>query len=149
MRTTDERHMALALDQARQALLAGEAPVGACLLHDGRLTPARNAVIAGPDPTAHAELEAIRAACREHRRVRLAGARLYVTVEPCAMCRGACHYAGVEEILYGASLADLQAITGSEAGAGPAVADGPRLTGGLLRDQSLALLRTWAERRSA
>ena len=98
MTTTDAGHMAVALEQARLALLAGEAPVGACLVDGDGVIAARNGVIGGPDPTAHAELNVIREAARQRRCLGFAGARLYVTVEPCAMCLAACHYAGIDEI---------------------------------------------------
>ena len=149
MTATDAAHMGLALEQARQALLAGEAPVGACLVHDAEVTTGRNGVIAGLDPTAHAEMQVIREAARATRRLRLDGARLFVTVEPCAMCRGACVYAGIADIVYAASLDDLQAITGREAQAPEPPAATLRMTGGLMRAESLELLRAWAARQTA
>ena len=90
----------------------------------------------------------LRQAAAESTDGQLAGARLYVTVEPCMMCAAACHYAGISEVHYGASLADLRAMTGDELAAAP-LPDGPRLRGGLHRDASLALLRVWSQRRAA
>ncbi|HHQ14588.1 MAG TPA: nucleoside deaminase [Chromatiales bacterium] len=145
--TTDEQCMEIALGQAREALAAGEAPVGACLLHDGETVAAHNAVIATLDPSAHAEISVIRAACRNWRTTGLTGARLFVTVEPCPMCQAACHYAGIQQIVFGASLADMQAVTGRELQM-PALVPGLVLDGGHRRDASLRLLHSWARRQS-
>ena len=82
--------MGLALEQARQAAAVGEVPVGAVIVKDGRLiATGRNAPIAGHDPTAHAEVVALREAARVLGNYRLDGCSLYVTLEPCAMCSGA------------------------------------------------------------
>jgi tRNA(Arg) A34 adenosine deaminase TadA len=140
-RSRDEEHMRHALAAAQRAALAGEAPIGACLVRDGTvIATAANAVIAELDVTAHAELRVIREACRRERRFDLAGCVLYTTVEPCGMCRVACHYAGVGAIVCAATLADFHALTGNElAGA----AEGPALTAGCLREESLELLNQW------
>ena len=138
-----------ALAAAQRGQLAGEPPVGACIVQDGRvIATAHTAVIAGPDPTAHAEILALRAACQHSRTPWLSGCELYVTVEPCAMCLAASHYAGIERVWFGASLGEMQAITGRELqGATP---PGLRLTGGVLADECSALLSEWsaARRRS-
>lgn len=147
MTATDAECMGLALQQARQALLAGEVPIGACLVHRERRIVAHNRVLSGNDPTGHAEIVAIRRAGTELNATRLDGARLYVTVEPCLMCAAASHYAGIAEVHYGASLADLQELTGDELSA-DSLPVGLRLRGGLQRDASLALLLAWSERRA-
>src|SRR5690606_11000615 len=109
----EQAFMSAALDMARRGLAAGEVPIGACLVQDGAVVAtAHNAVGAGPDPTAHAEIVLIREACRRLRTTALGGAVLYVTVEPCPMCLAACHYAGVARVVYGAGIADLEAFTG-------------------------------------
>ena len=135
-----------ALAAARRGLLAGEPPVGACVVVDGKvIATAHTAVIAGPDPTAHAEILALRAACQHARTPWLSGGDLYVTVEPCAMCLAASHYAGIERVWFGASLDEMQAITGRELqGARP---PGLRLEGGVLADECSALLRAWSATR--
>lgn len=139
--------MVAALEMAARALAAGEAPVGACLVQDGVITVrAHNGVGAGPDPTAHAEIAVIRAACRSHRTARLAGATLVVTVEPCPMCMAACHYAGIGRVVFGADLADLQAITGRELSGPPP--PGLRLLGGIEAEACRELLRAWRPRPS-
>ncbi len=100
----DDGAMALALEQARLAAELGEVPVGAVVLDAaGRLLAAgHNRTILDRDPTAHAEVVALRAAARRLDNYRLTGARLYVTLEPCAMCLGAMFHARLAEIVYGA-----------------------------------------------
>jgi tRNA(adenine34) deaminase len=96
--------MGLALAQAREAALAGEVPVGAVVVKDGQLLASgRNAPIAGHDPTAHAEVVALREAARVLGNYRLDGCTLYVTLEPCAMCSGAMLHARLARVVFGAS----------------------------------------------
>lgn len=100
----DERCMALALEEARQAAAAGEVPVGAVVIRDGQvLGRGHNAPIAHSDPTAHAEVLALREAARRAGNYRLVGATLYSTVEPCAMCCGAALHARLARVVYGAA----------------------------------------------
>jgi len=142
---TDEEAMGLALDEARVAAAAGEAPIGALILApDGAiLARARNAPIATHDPTAHAEILALRAAAQKLANYRLApGLTLVVTLEPCAMCAGALSAARIARLVYGAPDAK-----------GGAVAHGPRyfeqptchwrpsVTAGVRAEESAALLR--------
>jgi tRNA(adenine34) deaminase len=95
--------MRLALDEARKAHEAGEVPVGAVVLLDGEVVGTGfNQPISAHDPTAHAEIVALRAAAARVRNYRLAGATLYVTVEPCLMCVGAMVHARVGLVVYGA-----------------------------------------------
>ena len=96
--------MGLALEEAGRAAAEGEVPVGAIVVLDGRLIGrGHNAPIALSDPTAHAEIMALRAAAREIGNYRLTGATLYATVEPCAMCCGAALHARVARLVYGAA----------------------------------------------
>jgi tRNA(adenine34) deaminase len=100
----DERWMGLALEEAGRAAAEGEVPVGAIVVLDGRLIGrGHNAPIALSDPTAHAEIMALRAAAREIGNYRLTGATLYATVEPCVMCCGAALHARVARLVYGAA----------------------------------------------
>jgi len=97
-----EEWMAVALDEARAAGDRGEVPIGAVVVRDGTaLARAANASIAQHDPTAHAEICALRAASRAAENYRLPGAILYVTVEPCVMCMGAALHARVAHVVYG------------------------------------------------
>ena len=93
-----------ALDEARRGLADGEVPVGAVVVVGGAIVGrARNAPVALTDPTAHAEVLALRAAGLETGNYRLTGATLYATVEPCAMCCGAALHARVTRVVYGAA----------------------------------------------
>jgi len=99
----DEALMAAALDEARRGLAAGEVPVGAVVVIENEIVGrAHNAPIALADPTAHAEVLALRAAARQRGNYRLTGATLYATVEPCPMCCGAALHARVGRVVYGA-----------------------------------------------
>lgn len=145
MTTPDTEPMAAALEAARRALLAGEAPIGACLVWNEQRLAVHNRVVSGRDPTAHAEMLVIREAARQWRGWQADESRLYVTVEPCPMCVAACHYAGIREIVYAASLADFHEITGDELMS--ALPSDALLTGGCCREQSMDLLKAWAARR--
>ena len=96
--------MCLALEQARAAAAAGEVPVGAVLVRHGEvISTGHNAPISQHDPTAHAEIVALRAAAQTLGNYRLDGCTLYVTLEPCAMCSGAMLHARLERVVFGAS----------------------------------------------
>ena len=99
---TDNDFMALALQLARQAEAAGEVPVGAVVVHDGQVIGrGSNAPISETDPTAHAEIEALREAAKLLGNYRLPEVTLYVTLEPCPMCAGAMVHARVNRLVYG------------------------------------------------
>ena len=99
----DEALMAIALDEARRGLAAGEVPVGAIVVLDGEIVGrAHNAPITLTDPTAHAEILALRAAAKQRGNYRLTGATLYATMEPCPMCCGAALHARIARVVYGA-----------------------------------------------
>ena len=98
-----ETFMRAALEQARFGLVAGEVPIGAVVVAgDEIVARAFNQPISAVDPTAHAEVMALRAAARVINNYRLVGTTLYVTVEPCMMCVGALSHARVAEVVYGA-----------------------------------------------
>lgn len=95
--------MALALELARQAAAAGEVPVGALVVRDGEIVGrGANQPIGRHDPTAHAEIVAMRDAAAAVGNYRLPGSTLYVTLEPCAMCIGAIFHARIARVVYGA-----------------------------------------------
>ena len=101
---SDAHFMGLALEQARLAAAAGEVPVGAVVVKDGKVIGAgRNAPVGSSDPTAHAEIAALRAAAEALGNYRLDGCDLYVTLEPCAMCSGAMLHARLARVVYGAA----------------------------------------------
>ncbi len=139
---TDQEWMRLALREAREALAAGEVPVGAVLVKDGRLLAVgRNRREAGGDPTAHAELEALRAGAEALGDWRLRGCTLYVTLEPCPMCAGALVVSQLDRCVFGA--ADPQkGCCGSvyDLPADPALGGRCRWTAGVLEAECRALL---------
>lgn len=101
---TFKSHMAAALDEARAAATRGEVPVGAVIVQDRRvIAAAGNRTRELKDPTAHAEILAIRAACELLDQERLTGCDLYVTLEPCPMCAAAIANARIARLYYGAS----------------------------------------------
>jgi tRNA(adenine34) deaminase len=103
MTDSDTGFMQEALEEARSAAAAGEVPIGAVLTLDGRvLARSGNRTIRDCDPTAHAEIIVLRQAARLVDNYRLAGATLYVTVEPCSMCAGAMIQARIPRLVYGA-----------------------------------------------
>jgi tRNA(adenine34) deaminase len=102
--SVDEPFMLEALAEARRGGTAGEVPIGAVVVIDGEIVGrAHNRPIALADPTAHAEVLALRAAAQRIGNYRLTGAALYVTVEPCAMCCGAVLHARIARLVYGAA----------------------------------------------
>ena len=146
----DAQAMRLALEQARLAGAAGEVPVGAVLVNAaGRvIATGRNAPVAGHDPTAHAEIAALRAGAEQLGNYRLDGCTLYVTLEPCTMCAGAMLHARLARVVYGA--ADPK--TGAAGSVLNPFAD-PRLNhqtqvqGGVLAGECAALLRDFFQPR--
>lgn len=100
---TDADYMRLALELARQAEQAGEVPVGAVVVKDGEVVGrGYNAPISRHDPSAHAEMQALRDAAQNLGNYRLVGCELFVTLEPCVMCVGAMFHARIARVVYGA-----------------------------------------------
>lgn len=100
----DEDFMRMAMALATEAASLGEVPVGAVVVKDGMVIgQGRNAPISLSDPTAHAEIQAMRAAAQHLGNYRLIDCTLYVTLEPCAMCSGAIQHARIARLVYGAS----------------------------------------------
>jgi tRNA(adenine34) deaminase len=145
--------MRLALDQARNAWALGEVPVGAVVIKDGEvIATGFNQPIGTHDPTAHAEIMALRAASAILGNYRLPGCELFVTLEPCAMCSGAMMHARLARVVYGA--------TDPKTGACGSIVNlfeqnqlnhHTQLTGGVLADECGALLKEFfaARRRDA
>ena len=131
-----------ALTLARQAGSRDEVPVGAVVVVDGECVGrGRNRPISAVDPTAHAEVEALRTAARAVGNYRLPGATLYVTVEPCAMCAGAMVHARIAHLVYGAP----EPKSGAVASTGrlfeaPGINHRVEVTGGVLADEGAQLL---------
>ena len=99
----DQQYMRMAIEQAQLAAQSGEVPVGAVLVRDGQvISKAFNKPIANHDPSAHAEMLALREAALTEENYRIPGSTLYVTLEPCAMCSGAMLHARIDRVVYGA-----------------------------------------------
>ena len=149
--TTDVDWMQRALAEARLAGEAGEVPVGAVVVHDGRLIAhAGNRTIRDQDATAHAESLAVREASRALARWRLTGCTVYVTLEPCAMCAGALVLARVDRIVFGA-WDDKAGMAGSVGDVlrHPRLNHRPEVQAGVCADESAALLREFFASRRA
>ena len=145
--------MRLALDLAQAAALAGETPVGAVVFDPSSgevVAGAHNAPIALHDPTAHAEVRALRLAGERIGNYRLTGLWLYVTLEPCAMCAGAVSHARVGRLIYGASDPKGGAVAhGPKYFEQPTCHWRPEVAEGVLGDESARLLRGFFKARRA
>jgi tRNA(adenine34) deaminase len=141
----DAAHMRIALDLAQDAADQGEAPIGALVVDPAThevLGAAHNAPIGLHDPTAHAEIRALRQAAKATGNYRLTGLTLYVTLEPCAMCAGAISHARIGRVVYGAPDAKGGAIVhGPRFFDQPTCHWRPTVEGGLMADESARLLR--------
>jgi tRNA(adenine34) deaminase len=146
---TDAEALALALDEARAAAAAGEVPIGAIVVESGAVIGrGQNRVLRDLDPTAHAEIVALRQAARALGNYRLPGCELFVTLEPCAMCAGAMIHARLGRLIYSAADPKAGAV-----GSVLEVLNHPRLnhqmlvTSGELAEESGDLLRTFFRQR--
>jgi tRNA(adenine34) deaminase len=140
---SDIAYMQAALDEAREAAWRGEVPIGAIVVHEGQIIArAGNRTITDCDPTAHAEIVALRAAAAHINNYRLTEASVYVTIEPCSMCAGAMIQARIARLVYGADDAKGGAVRSCFS-----ILDHPQLnhrvevTLGVLAEESAALLK--------
>lgn len=149
---TDESLLQAAIDAARRGIAAGQTPFGAVIARDGEaIAAAHNRVWADTDITAHAEVTAVREACKALGTVDLSGCTVYSTTEPCPMCFSAIHWARISRIVYGAVIADAQRFGFNELDiSNETLAEiGGRdvdIRGGLLREECVALFEEWANR---
>ena len=105
----DENFMRQAITKARKGMCKGQTPFGACVVKDGQvLCCEHNVVWNTTDITAHAEVHAIRKACRKLGSIDLSGCVIYSTCEPCPMCFSACHWARISTVVFGAGIADAR-----------------------------------------
>ncbi len=141
--------MELALDEARAAGVRGEVPVGCVIMRDGAvLARAGNRTLADRDPTAHAEMVAIRAAAALLGSERLDGCDLYVTLEPCAMCAGAVAFARIRRLYYGVADPKGGAVdNGVKFFASPSCHHRPEVYGGLAEAEAGGLLKEFFKER--
>jgi haloalkane dehalogenase/tRNA(adenine34) deaminase len=146
----DRRFMKVALGEAARAAERGEVPVGAVVVRDGRIVArGSNRPIASSDPTAHAEVVALRRAGRRTGNYRLGDCDLYVTVEPCAMCLGAAVQARVRRIVYGAPDAKAGAVVSVMEFPFGKLNHRPEIAGGVMAGECALLLREFFRRRRA
>ncbi len=140
-----ESFMRAALEQAREAARRNEVPIGAVVVLDDRIVGAGfNQPIASADPTAHAEIVAIREAARRLGNYRLTGTTLYVTVEPCRMCVGAMVHARIATLVYGAREPKAGAVESTDrAHEHPALNHRMAVIGGVLDPECRALLQAF------
>ena len=141
--------MRAALDQARQGFSAGEVPVGAVVVRDGEIVGRGfNQPIGGRDPTAHAEIVAIRDAARALGNYRLVGTTMYVTIEPCMMCVGAMVHARVGTLVFGAPEPKAGAVVSScHAHELPSLNHRIDVVGGVLEEDCRAIIQEFFKTR--
>ncbi|MGH7023197.1 MAG: tRNA adenosine(34) deaminase TadA [Caulobacteraceae bacterium] len=143
--------MRIALDLAQDAAAAGEAPVGAVIVDPASgeiVARMANAPIANHDPTAHAEILALRAAAKARGNYRLTGLTLAVTLEPCAMCAGAISHARIGRLVFGAADAKGGGVVHGARVFDQATCHWkPEVTGGVLAEESAALLKAFFKQR--
>ena len=146
---TPEDHMRMAIEKCREGVEKGQAPFAAVIVKDGRvIASAHNTVWQDNDPTAHGEMNAIRAACKALATIDLEGSDIYSVGEPCPMCFSACHWAKLRKVYYGITIEDarelgFQELTISNArmkeeGGSPLKVEGP-----FLREECLEVARLW------
>lgn len=149
--TLIEKLMRTAIDAARRGILAGQSPFGCAIAIDDRIVAAcHNTVLLTTDITAHAEVNAIREACRRRENIFLDGAVVATTCEPCPMCMSALHWARVETVYYGADIADAEQAGFNELAipAKQLVTQGggtTELIDGMFQDDCRQLFETWKQ----
>lgn len=144
-----EHWMRLAIETARKGIESGQTPFGAAIVRDDQLVAAaHNIVWKTTDITAHAEVTAIRDACRALARIDVSGCTIYSTCEPCPMCFSACHWARLDRIAYGAAIADAAAAGFNELPVSnfdlKRMGNSPiQIVPNVLRDECRALFELW------
>lgn len=147
----DSMWMRQAIDKAREGIAAGQSPFGAVIVRGDRLIcEAHNTVWRDGDPTAHAEINAIRQAAKILAAIALHGCEMFTTCEPCAMCLSALHWAKLDRVVFGAAIADATAAGFSELPVPARVlaemGHSPlRVEGGLLADECRQLFQHWRQ----
>jgi len=146
-----DTHMRAALDEARRAFDAGEVPVGAVVVLDGEIVGRGfNQPISAKDPTAHAEVVALRAAARSLGNYRLVGTTLYATIEPCLMCVGAMVHARVGTLVFGATEPKAGAVVSScQAHELPSLNHRIEVVSGVLDEECRAIIQEFFRARRA
>ena len=147
----DEKFMQQAIDLSIENVANGGGPFGAVIVRDGEvIATGTNRVTANCDPTAHAEVSAIRAACDKVKNFKLTGCTVYTSCEPCPMCLSALYWAGVDRIFYGNTKSDAKAINFDDS----FIYDQIALSGSeraipcinIMRDEALAGFKAWSDK---
>ncbi len=147
------RFMEEAIRMGKAGVRKENSPFGCCIVKGGRIVAlAHNTVLAGRDGTNHAEMNAVRAACRRLKSHELRGCTVYSTTEPCPMCFSAIHWVKADAIVYGTAIADVKALGFSELTIGNAEmkrrgGSRVRIRGSFMRKECLAFLDYWKARR--
>lgn len=147
----DEHVMRLAIKEARKHLKDGGGPFGACIVKDGKVVAcAHNTVYSSCDSTAHAEINAIREACKKLKTINLSDCVIYSTTEPCPMCFSAIHWAKIKKIVYGTVISDAKAAGLSEMDLSNETlnelsGDKIELVQNTLRDEAIILFKEWSD----
>jgi tRNA(Arg) A34 adenosine deaminase TadA len=150
MTPDDEKFMRLAIEKAREGVDKGQSPFGACIVKGGTVIACEhNIVLESTDITAHAEIHAIRVACRKINDIDLSGCIIYSTCEPCPMCFTACHWARINKIFYGAEIDDAQRFGFNELTVSNRLLkelgkSGLEIVHGFMRKQCVELFEYWA-----
>jgi guanine deaminase len=146
---TDADFMRLAIEKTREGIAAGQAPFGSAIVRDGAIVAVtHNTVWKTTDPTAHAEVNCIRAAASRLKTISLDGCTLYSTTEPCPMCLSAIHWAKIDRVVFGATIADAAGagfaelfVSAKDLGA---MGRSPlKVESGLLQQECAALFAEW------
>lgn len=149
MQTKDMEYMRMAVEKAREGVLEGQTPFGAVIARKGRvLACVHNKVWKDWDITAHAEISAIRAACKKLNTIDLSGSTLYTTCEPCPMCFGAIHWARVSRVVFGCKIKDAKKIGFSELAISASRLKSlgksdVKVVSGVLRGECLLVMKSW------
>lgn len=148
-RMNERQFMNSAIEKAREGIRNGQTPFGACIVKEGKvISCSHNLVWKNTDISAHAEICAIRQACRKLKTIDLSGCVIYSTCEPCPMCFSACHWARISRIVYGAGIKDAKRYGFNElvipsskmkqSGESPI-----KVKGGFLLKENLNLFKIW------
>lgn len=146
-----ERFMRLAIEKTKEGIAKGQTPFGACIVKNGKvISCVHNIVWKSTDITAHAEIHAIREACKKLKTIDLSECVIYSTCEPCPMCFSACHWANISKVIYGAKISDAKKygfneLTVSNKEMKEKGKSKIKIIGDFLRDETVELFKLWAK----
>lgn len=149
---THSKFMQLAIKKAKEGIAKGQSPFGACIIKDNEIiSVSHNTVWEEINITNHAEINAIKDACKKLNTIDLSDCIIYSTCEPCPMCLSACHWAKISKIIYGASIEDAKNIGFSELTVScekmKEIGNSPvEIEGNFLKEECLELFEIWLER---